>query len=416
MSLQENLLVKKLVYGGYGFAQKEGKSVLVDYALPGEIVEVQTLQEKKDYLLARVKRVIMPSSARREPPCPYFGVCGGCQLQHMEYPSQVRSKEEILLETLNRIGKLELKKLEHSVFSEEFGYRVRVQFKVSEGKLGFFKRKSHEIVEIKECPVAHPSVNELIPSLKELAKKVKGLKEIHVFYSPHEEEFLIKLLSEKYFPKEKLKRLREGVLPKRVVGVSLYKENRLYNLGRDFTFVKVGSYKYRVSMDSFIQVNHLLWEDFCGSAIPEGRFNRVLELHCGIGFFSLFLAERSDFVLAYDTNRSAIKDAEYNAKINSIGNVSFQHESGLEALKKHAGENIDLLFLDPPRSGLSEGEAKIIKKNKPREIVYVSCEPTTLARDLKVLVEGRYRLVSVRMVDNFPNTYHIEAIAYLKME
>ncbi|MEJ7555878.1 MAG: class I SAM-dependent RNA methyltransferase [Aquificaceae bacterium] len=416
MNSQESLYIKKLVYGGYGLAQKEGKAVLVDYALPGEVVEIQTLQEKKDYLLARTKRVILQSSLRREPPCPYFGVCGGCQLQHMEYTAQLRSKEEILLETLNRIGKLELKRLEPSLFSEEFGYRVRVQFKVSEGKLGFFERRSHNIVEIKECPVAHPAINDLIPSLKELAKKVDGLREIHVFCSPHEDEFLIKLLLEKPFPKEKLKKLIDNLLPKKTVGVGVYTENRLYHLGRDFTFVKVGPYKYRTSMDSFIQVNHFLWESFVNSAVPKERYNKVLELHCGIGFFSLFLAESSDFVLAYDTNRSAIKDAEYNAKINSVSNVSFQHESGFEALKKHAGEPIDLLFLDPPRSGLSEGEAKLILKNKPKEVVYVSCEPTTLARDLKVLVKGGYNLISVRMVDNFPNTYHIEAIAYLRLE
>jgi len=416
MNLQESLYIKKLVYGGYGLAQKEGKSVLVDYALPGEIVEVQTLQEKRDYILAKTKRVILQSSTRREAPCPYFGICGGCQLQHMEYPAQIRSKEDILLETLNRIGKLELKSLEPSLFSEEFGYRVKVQFKVSGEKLGFFERRSHNIVEVRECLVAHPAINDLVPSLKELAKKVDGLKEIHVFYSPNEGEFLIKLLSEKSFPKEKLKKLIDNLLPKKVVGVGVYIENRLYSLGRDFTFVKVGSYKYRVSTDSFIQVNHFLWEAFVNSAVPKERYNHVLELHCGIGFFSFFLAERSNFVLAYDVNRSAIRDAEYNAKINSVGNVSFQHESGFEALKKHAGEPIDLLFLDPPRSGLSEGEAKLVLKNKPKEIVYVSCEPTTLARDLKVLVKGGYKILGVRMVDNFPNTYHIEAIAHLRME
>ncbi len=416
MNSQEGLYIKKLVYGGYGFAQREGKSVLVDYALPGEIVEVQTFQEKKDYLLARVKRVIMPSSARREPPCPYFGICGGCQLQHMDYPAQIKSKEEILLETLSRIGKLELKSLEPSLSSEEFGYRVRVQFKASEGKLGFFERRSHKIVEVKECLVVHPAINDLIPSLKEIVKKIDGLKEIHVLYSPHEGEFLLKLYSEKSFPKDKLRRLIEAILPKKVVGVGLYKDQRLYSLGRDFTFVKVGPYRYRVSMDSFIQVNHFLWGSFVGSTLPKEMLNRVLELHCGIGFFSLFLAERSEFVLAYDTNRSAIRDAEYNAKINSVSNVSFEHESGLEALKRHAGEPIDLFFLDPPRSGLSNGEAKMILRNKPREILYISCEPTTLARDLKVLVKGGYKPISVRMVDNFPNTYHIEAIAHLKME
>ncbi len=416
MNFQDSLYVKKLVYGGYGLAQREGRSALVEYALPGEIVEVQILQEKRDYSLATVRKVLVPSSVRREPPCPYFGVCGGCQLQHMEYPSQVKSKEDILLETLGRIGKLDVRELGASIFSEEFGYRVKVQFKVSEGRLGFFERRSHRLVEIRECLLVHPAINELIPSLRELARKVDGLKEIHVLYSPHEGEILLKLLSEKVFPKEKLKKIMETSLPKGVVGVGFYKEYRLYTLGRDFVFVRVGPYRYRVSMDSFIQVNHFLWEAFVNSALPEGSFSRMLELYCGIGFFSLFLANRAEFVLAYDTNRSAIRDAEYNAKINSVGNVSFEQETGLEALKKHAGEVIDLLFLDPPRSGLSQGEAKLILKNKPKEVVYVSCEPTTLARDLKVLLRGGYRLKSLWMVDNFPNTYHIEAVARLSLD
>lgn len=416
MNSGEGLYIKKLVYGGYGLAQKEGKSVLVDYALTGEIVEVQTLQEKKDYSLATVRKVILPSSARREPPCPYFGTCGGCQLQHMEYSAQIRSKEEILLETLSRIGKLRVSKLEPSLFSEEFAYRVRVQFKVSGGRLGFFERRSYRLVEIGECLVAHPAINELIPSLKELAVRLDGLKEIHVLYSPQEGEFLLKLLSEKSFSKERLKKLTETTLPRKVVGVGFYREHRLHTIGRDFIFIKIGPYRYRVSIDSFLQVNHFLWEAFVRSAIPEGSFDRVLELHCGIGFFSLFLAGRSNFVLSYDTSRPAIRDAEYNARINSVGNVSFQQESSMEALKRHAGEAIDLLFLDPPRSGLSDGEAKLILKNSPREILYVSCEPTTFARDLKVLVKGGYRLTSLRMVDNFPNTYHIEAIAHLKLE
>lgn len=415
MSSQEGLHIKKLVYGGYGLAQEGGKSILIDYALPGEIVKVRVLQEKRDYSLATVEGVILPSSARREPPCPYFGVCGGCQLQHMEYHAQIRSKEDMLLETLNRIGRLDIRTLQPSLFSQEFGYRVRVQFKVSEGRLGFFQRRSYRLVEVRECPVAHPAINELIPSLKELAGRIGGLKEIHTLYSPHEDEFLLRLISERNLPRERLGKLIESTLPRRVVGVGLYRGQRVHTFGRDFTFIRVGPYRYRVSMDSFLQVNHFLWDAFASSAVPEGRFGKVLELYCGIGFFSFFLAGRSDFVFACDTNRSAIRDAEYSARINSVDNVSFQQESGLEAIKRHASEIIDLLFLDPPRAGLSEGEAKLILKNRPKEVLYVSCEPTTLARDLKVLVKGGYRLVGVRMVDNFPNTYHIESIAHLSM-
>lgn len=413
MNLLKDIPIKKLIYGGYGLAEVKGKTLMVEYALPEEIVDVEVIQEKRDYILGKANRIIKPSPVRRSAPCPYYGVCGGCQLQHMEYLDQVRSKEEILLETLKRIGKIEVKSLEASLFSEEFGYRVKAQFKVAEGFLGFYERRSHNIVEIDQCLLLHPSMKELIPSLKELSRKLKGLKEVEVIYSPTEDEFLIKLFSQEDIAKEKIKKLAEHLLPKKVVGIGLYKEGKVYSLGRDFTFLRIGPYLYRLSMDSFVQVNYKLWEKFIEAAIPEESFNRVLELHCGIGFFSLFLAKRSGFLMAYDSNGRAVKDAEYNAKVNSVGNVSVGKEKSSSALKKHAGDIIDLIFLDPPRSGLSEGEAHLILQNKPRHLIYISCEPTTFARDLKVLIKGGYSLASLRMIDNFPNTYHIEAIAHL---
>ncbi|MFN3975487.1 MAG: 23S rRNA (uracil(1939)-C(5))-methyltransferase RlmD [Aquificaceae bacterium] len=416
MTTLKDVYIKKIIYGGYGLAQVGGKSLMVDYALPGERVDVEFLKEKKDYILGRAKRVLVASPERREAPCKYYGLCGGCQLQHMDYSAQIKAKEGMLLETLKRIGKIDINSLEPSLYSEEFGYRVKAQFKVAGGSIGFYERQSHNLVEIDQCLLLHPLINELIPSLKELVRRIQGLKEIHVMCSPTEGELVVKLISEEIIPKEKLKRLTENILPNNVVGVGLYKHGKVYSLGRDFTFVQVGPYRYRVSMDSFVQVNYKLWDKFTEFAVPKHRFDRVLELHCGIGFFSLFLAQRSDFLMAYDSNPSAIRDAEYNAKINSIGNVAFSLEKGLSALKKHAGDIIDLIFLDPPRSGLSEGEAHLILKNKPKSLVYVSCEPTTLARDLKVLIKGGYKMVSLHMIDNFPNTYHIEAIAHLVMD
>ncbi|MCS6998026.1 MAG: class I SAM-dependent RNA methyltransferase [Aquificaceae bacterium] len=416
MTSLKNLYIKKLLYGGYGFAQLEGKSLMVDYALPGELVEAEVYREKKDYSLAKATNILLPSSSRREAPCPYYGACGGCQLQHMEYGAQLKAKEEMLLETLERIGKLEVRNLESPLQGNEFGYRIKAQFKVFGGRLGFFERRSHKLVDVEECLLLHPSLNRLIPSLRELAKGIKNLREVHVLYSPHEGEFLLKLFCDEDIRKEKLRKLIERLLPEKVVGVGFYREGKVYSLGRNFTFLSISPYKYRVSMDSFLQVNYLLWERFIECAVPEGKYERTLELHCGIGFFSLFLARTSGFLTAYDNNRPALRDAEYNARINAVGNVSFECRISSEALKKHAGEVIDLLFLDPPRSGLSGGEASLILKNKPKVVVYVSCEPTTLARDLKVLVKGGYKLVSLRLVDNFPNTYHIETIAQLRLE
>jgi 23S rRNA (uracil1939-C5)-methyltransferase len=326
---------------------------------------------------------------------------------------------DILLESLERIGKIKLDSVNGILGSkEEFGYRTRVQFKIREGHLGFFAWGSGELVPIEECLLAHPRINQLIPSLKETARLVNDLQEVNVFYSPHEDEFLLKLITVSPMETEKLRKLKEHILPKEVVGLGNYtllggKLIKRVVVGREFTFVRSGRFILRVSNDSFFQVNHTLYEDFPKLVAEGERVKRVLELHSGVGFFSFWLSESCEFLFGSDANQSAIKDAIYNAKLNQVSNVYFAHERAVDTLKNHAGEVIDLLVLDPPREGLSEGEAKLIVQNKPKRIIYISCNPTTLARDLKVLVSGGYKIEGVHLVDNFPQTYHIESVVKL---
>jgi SAM-dependent methyltransferases related to tRNA (uracil-5-)-methyltransferase len=217
---------------------------------------------------------------------------------------------------------------------------------------------------------------------------------------------------------QKLRKLKEHILPKEVVGLGNYtllggKLIKRAVVGREFTFVRSGRFILRVSNDSFFQVNHTLYEDFPKLVAEAEKVKRVLELHSGVGFFSFWLLENCEFLFGSDANQNAIKDAIYNAKLNQVSNVSFAHEKAVDTLKNHAGEVIDLLVLDPPREGLSEGEAKLIVQNKPKRIIYISCNPTTLARDLKVLVSGGYKIEGVHLVDNFPQTYHIESVVKL---
>ncbi len=420
MSETKELYVKKIVYGGYGLSEVGGKKVFVRYAVPKEVVKARILKEKKDYTEATVEEVILPSSDRREAPCRYYTHCGGCQLQHMNYDVQLRSKVEILCEALERIGNIkDLPDVDLIPSKDEFNYRIKAQFKVGGGSVGFFAWASHELVSVDKCLLMHSSINELIPSLRELSKKFESLREVHVFYSPTEDEFLIKLISSSELEKEKVKKHYENMLPKKVAGVGVYTELssgplKRYALGREFTFIKVGDFTYRVSMDSFFQVNYTLWEGLLGEVV-QGPFERALELHCGAGFFSLPLSKQVGYLLAGDANRTAVKDAEYSARINGVGNVSFHTEHSVHTLKRYASEVIDFLLVDPPRGGLSDGEAKIILQNKPRSITYVSCNPTTLARDLKALLKGGYRITSVKLVDNFPQTYHVESIVKLEV-
>ncbi len=416
------LSIDKLVYGGYGLAKHRNKAVLVRYAAPREIVDAEVLEDRKDYAEALVKNVVLSSNSRREAPCPYYGVCGGCQLQHIEYTAQLESKEEILRETLSRIGKIRDLNLMDSVPSgQEFGYRVRVQFKVKNGRMGFFRWNEREVVDIDHCPIAHPRINDLIEPLKECAKHIRELQEIHVTYSPHEDGFLVKFITPTEIDRGFLISLKEDYLPKEVFGVGDYSRlrtilNRRYWIGKEYLFFKVGDWTYRVSADSFFQVNHTLWDRFIDAVVSEVSYRKALELYCGVGFFTIPLSEKGNFIEGSDSSGSAIDDAEYNAKVNGRDNVVFVKSDAYRHLKSRGGEVLDLVVLDPPRSGLDGKELDLLVKNKPERIIYVSCNPSTLARDLKGLIKNGYLLEGVKLIDMFPQTYHIESVSYLRVQ
>ena len=421
----ENLIrlnIEKLVYGGYGLAKYKSKVILVRYAAPREIVDAEVLEEKRDYAEALTKRVVLSSNVRRDVPCPHYGMCGGCQLQHIDYTAQIESKEDILGETLSRIGKIKDPNLMDSICSgQEFGYRVRVQFKVKNGRVGFFRWNEREVVDVDYCPVAHPRINDLIAPLKECAKHVRELQEIHVTYSPYEDKFLVKFITPTEIDRNFLASLREDYLPDDVVGVGDYSRlrtilNRRYWIGKEYLFFRVGKWTYRVGADSFFQVNHTLWESFIEAVISGVSYRKALELYCGVGFFTIPLSEKGNFIEGSDSSGHAIDDAEYNAKVNGRDNVVFVKSDAYRHLKSRGGEVLDLVVLDPPRSGLDGNEIDLLVRNKPERIIYVSCNPSTLARDLKILIRNGYHLEGVRLIDMFPQTYHIESVSYLRVQ
>ena len=415
------LSIDKLVYGGYGLSFYGGKTYFVRYAAPKELIKAEILKEKKDYNEATVREIVLPSESRREPPCRYYGFCGGCQLQHIEYESQLRAKEEILVESLRRIGKIkDINLLDTIPSPNEFNYRVRVQFKVGGKKLGFFGWDNTEVVDISECPILHPRLNEMIPKLKEMIKEVNDIREIHLLYSPFRDEYLCKIVTTTSLNKNDLLRLKDNYLGNKVVGVGNYSRmrhglNRRSSVGRDHTYIKVGEYTFRVSNDSFLQANYHLWNNMINTVVDNISFKKALDLHCGIGFFTLPLAKRGHFIEGSDVNAKSISDADYNKTLNGIDNVSFTRASAYNQLKSRLGEIIDLIILDPPRTGLDNGEIELLSSLKPESIIYISCNPSTLARDLGVLIRGGYRLISTRLIDLFPQSYHIESINILEL-
>ena len=416
---EAELLIEKLAYGGYGFGRHKGKVFLVRYGAPGDLVRARVIRDRKDYAEAVTSQVVVPSEIREKPRCRHFGVCGGCQLQHIAYEKELEYKAEVLRESLHRIGKLrDLPDVELVPSPEPYNYRVRVQFKAEKGKVGFFRWGERELVDIQECPVLHPRVSELIPDLKQVSELISVPTDLHLFYSPSRDAFLLSIVNPSPPDREMLEDIRK-ILPPEVVGVGSFKElrgvlTRLSWSGEEHTFVEAGGWRYRVSFDSFFQANYMLWEAFIDRVIGGVSFRKALELHCGVGFFSIPLSFKGNFLEASDSSRSAVADAQYNAKLNGAENVVFLNMKAYRHLKSRSGEVLDLLVVDPPRSGLGEGELDLITKNRPDRIVYISCNPTTLSRDLSRLVRSKYRVSKLAIIDMFPRTYHTESIAVLE--
>ncbi|MEO2153971.1 MAG: class I SAM-dependent RNA methyltransferase [Aquificota bacterium] len=421
------LKIDKLVAGGKGLARKEGKVYFIKYAAPNEIVQAVITKEKKDFAEGRVEKVIIPSSARVEPQCPHYGVCGGCQLQHLEYQAQLSQKVEIFKEQLQRLGKIkELPPVEVVPSPQTYGYRIRAQFHVENGKLGFVEdetlrelKKDFQIVDIETCPILHPKINELIPHLKKVSEDYSQIREIHVTYSPNMQEALIKLVGEK-LDKNQLWDIKNNYLPPYVVGVGSYKRVekeliRMEFVGRDYTFIEAKGFRYRVSAESFVQNNYLLWDKFIELVLPQEKRGYCLDLFCGIGFFTIPFATKAFFVEGSDLNPFAIADAEYNARLNRRPNVSFVRMKPSQHLKKHLDKELDTVILDPPRAGLDKKDIKVLLDIKPDRIVYISCNPSTLARDLSQLLKsGDYVYKKAVIIDLFPQTAHIESVNYLE--
>ncbi len=412
--------MERIVYGGYGLGKIKNKVYLIRFSAPKEVVKFKLLKEKPDYGEGVVEKVILPSQVRREPPCKYFTYCGGCQLQHLNYESQVSSKEEVVLETLSRMAKIkDIKEVKVYPSKEEFNYRLRVSLHKDGSKLGFIAWREKEVVDVESCPLLHPKINKILPNLRETLREFNFIKEVHVFYSPLRDEFLIKLISIKDNYLQELKGIKDS-LPKEVVGVGFFSRiNRFLSrrsfLGRDYTFLRVRKYTYRVNVESFFQSNYTLYSDFQEAVLDLVEdFKKGIELYGGVGFFSLPVSERGNYLEVSDYNPHSVRDGDYNARLNSRHNLKFLRLSAQEHLKERLGEEIDLLLMDPPRSGLSGGEMPYIKEMKPKRIIYVSCNPTTFARDLKLLKSFGYELESLKILDNFPQTYHVEVVGLLK--
>ena len=388
--------MEKLVYGGDGLARLEGRVVLAPYVLPGERVSVQAEREKPGLVRASTRSVLDPAPERVAAPCPVFGRCGGCHYQHAGYDYQVEAKCAILVEELRRLGKIEPPEEISVVTGEPWGYRNRVQLQIEGGRLGYREARSHKLCAIHSCPIASPAINRVISALDGMLPDPRWpdfVESLEIFTD--ETAIQLNVLETRRPVSRRFFDWCAETIPGIVPG-ALDWQNR-----------------FRVSRNSFFQVNRFLVEDLVATALDfAGGGESALDLYAGIGLFSLALAQRFTRVTAVESGSGAVRDLAFNAEragLTGVESLQSSTEAYLEKLDRAPG----YVLLDPPRAGLGKIAARRLLALKPPRMTIVACDPATLARDLAALTAGGYHVEKMTMVDLFPQTYHIETVVQL---
>ncbi|HMK42923.1 MAG TPA: class I SAM-dependent RNA methyltransferase [Dissulfurispiraceae bacterium] len=406
---------EKPVYGGVVIARYENQIVFLEGALPGEFIRARIIEERRDYLRARVVDILEASADRVPPDCPMYKICGGCHSQHIRYALQVSLKEEVLRDTLRRIGGMEIELAPSMIDSNPWHYRRRVQFKIGDNALGFYRAGARSVVDVDSCPVACSCINAFLAALRrqlaaapqELFNLLSG---IHVISDDHEALALFFCRPGNACSGDLLQRLcaDSGISGFR----ALQGQNVIAQNGAERIMLPLGELAYEISPGSFFQGHWRLNQrvvDAVRDAVQPRSGMRILDLYAGAGNFSLPLAADAADVVAVEEHASAVADGIRNIELNRLERMHFVMSSAENYLPDG---RFDTLVLDPPRPGLTRTVMEKILGLSPESIVYISCDPTTLARDLKKLAAG-YQIVSVRMIDFFPQTYHIESMAVL---
>ncbi len=412
--LMKNLILKidRPAFGGQFIARHEGKVVMIKGAvLPGETVEAAVENERKDYITASAGKILEPSPLRITPQCDYFGICGGCSFQHIPYELQVRLKEEILGDCLKRISHMEIDLDASIISSNQWAYRQRGQLKVSSKGFGLHKKGSNDVINIDECIIMDNAINKYIKQANDLVKETR-IKEFHITSGDSPVAQIITR-------KNALSPPDTGKLASRLIDsglsglMALIGENPPLCFGNTFVSTSLLNYKYTLSPPSFIQANwklNLSVVEIILNTFHPLKGKKLLDLYAGAGNFSIPLAGEAE-VTAVEGNPYAVEDGRRNLAINNITSCGFVHSSAEDF---HTKEHFDIAILDPPRPGLTKAAMRNILSIMPGKIIYLSCNPATFARDLKTL-QAKYEIGSIRMIDFFPQTFHIEALALLSL-
>jgi len=398
--------IERIVPGGYGLAHADGKTIFVSLAVTGDVAIARVERKKGAVVFASIVELIKPSPFRVKPPCRYFGRCGGCDFQQMSYEAQLTAKKEIILDCLRRIGKLDVLSVPSAVADgfqtthtsidlmihpspNEWNARARAQWHYDSEKnlLGYFERGSHNICDVVECPVLTPRLQDSLKSLRALKQSNElpfDVKEFQAVAGNNETS----LMPEPDFS------------PTREIEIS------------------IGDFNYKFSAEVFFQTNPLLLPALIDYAIGDARGETALDLYSGVGLFALPLAKRFKRAVGVEYSPESVAFARENAKKAKLENISFACSGVSNWLKEYAEEigTVDFILLDPPRTGAEDETISSLINLKPKQITYVSCDPATLARDLRMLTDADFIIEKIEGFDLFPQTHHVETIARLRLK
>ena len=446
--LEENyeIIIKDYSHQGEGIGRVNNFTVFVPGAIFGEKVKVKITEAKKNFARGQLEEIILASPHRTKPLCPVYHLCGGCQLQHLDYEKQLEMKKEIVENALNRIGSQNIKTLPVLGMKNPWRYRNKGHFQVNQGKgrvrLGFYRAGSYDFVPAAECVLFSMQINRLVSYLEDQL----SLQKVTVYNSKTGEGNLRNILIREsrstgeimivFITKEDNLRLDQNILNDLIKAfpqvISIYqnisRSPKAVLLGKDFRLLKgkpdledaLGPFKFKISPQSFFQVNvvqaKILNEKVLEYANLSGE-ETVIDSYCGTATISIYAAKHAKRVYGIEIEKSAVRDAKINCGLNDISNLKLFTGKAEEWLYKwrRSGEEVHLIIVDPPRSGCSSKVLKGIMKIEPKKIIYISCNPATLSRDLRYLTkDNEYKLKKVLPIDMFPQTGHIECIASLE--
>ncbi len=417
------VIIKDLGHDGRGVGKLSGYTIFIPGTLPGERVRARLVKKKKRFGEALLEEVLEASPHRRKPPCPVYSECGGCQLQHMDYSFQVEFKQDRLIQALYRIGEAQkLPSPRINPAGNEWKYRNKATYHLQGNHVGFFSRQSRRVIPHEECALLPVAANRIKKSLAGLLKQkiLSSGKNFTVRTSfSHQQSLLI--LDESIKPRVSWEKVATILRKENPELVGIYQQGKGKKPGREIwgksrIKEKMGDYTFELGPATFFQVNSEQREVLLKRAkqiVLELGCRNIGDLYAGAGVFGINLAKYVDRVMAVEISREAVAEGKRRAQLAGLDNIEF-HRGEVEKVFTKLPRELDCVLLDPPREGCHPNLWQLIEEKKVKNIVYISCNPATLARDIAELQPLGYRIETLDLVDMFPQTYHVESVALLE--